>query len=246
MNLEIIDIIQEKIKRDNLQFNFFDNGSYSNYYVDTSLTFGVKIFLDEFKPKDEIKDITNKMNSLGISNKIYDVSEKFRFILMEHLNNYEKLSDSKIIENPNKKDKFYLKKVLHHWVKMSEHEISHFDIYAKNVLVNNSNNDVKIIDFDEYKVGNKYILMEYLQDDRFGNFLLHSLLKGESLSDLENDYIRKLLDKREEVFKELVVKDRVLLGTHTIKNKITKILDSTIDSIVAEIIEDVKNYLSKF
>lgn len=89
---------------------------------------------------------------------------------------------------------------------MSEHEISHFDIYAKNVLVNNSNNDVKIIDFDEYKVGNKYILMEYLQDDRFGNFLLHSLLKGESLSDLENDYIRKLLDKREEVLKNWLSK----------------------------------------
>ena len=232
MNFEIISIIQEIIKKENLQFTFFDKG----YYVDTSLNFGVKILLNDFKPRGGIKNITNQMNLLGISNKIYEVSEKLKFILMEHLDGYKKISKLKIIEYPSTKDKFYLKKVLRHWVKMSEIEISHFDIYAQNVLVNHSNGDVKLIDFDEYKIGNKYILMEYLQDDRFGNFLLHSLLRGEPLEDLEQENFKKLLLKREEIFNELIVKDRILLGNNTIKNKIIKISQSTADSVVSEIL----------
>jgi len=246
MNTETMNIIQEILKKDNLQFTFFDSGSSSNYYLESSLNYGVKVFLEDFKPRRGIMDVTNRMNLLGISNKIYEVSEEFKFILMEHLNGYRKICDAKIIKFPSKRDKLFLKKVLKYWVIMSEIGVSHFDVYAQNVLINDSNDDVKLIDFDEYKIGNKYILMEYLQDDRFGNFLLHSLQKGESLEDFEDKHVAKLLEKREEIFKDLIVKDRVQLGNNTFKNKIENISQSTIDSVVKEILEDIKYYLSLF
>lgn len=247
MNSEIIDIIQQILKKDNLEFVFAEKGSCSNYYVDSSLSFGVKVFLEKFIPRDGIKDVTNKMYSLGISNKIYEVSNEFRFILMEHLNGYQKISDSKIIKNPNQQDKIYLKKVLQHWIKMSENSISHFDIYSENVLVNRSTGDVKLIDFDEYKIGNKYVLMEYLKDYTFGDLLLHSLLQGEeSLPELKEKNFKNLLSKREEIFKEFIVKDKCLLGRTTIKNKILKLSESTVDSTLKEILTDIKNCFIDF
>lgn len=247
MNLEIIGIIQQILKKDNLKFIFAEKGSCSNYYVDSSSHFGVKVFLEEFIPREGIKDITNKMHSLGISNKIYEVSNEFRFTLMEHLDGYKKISDLKIIKNPNQQDKIYLKKVLQYWVKMSECGISHFDIYSENILVNRLTDDVKLIDFDEYKIGNEYVLMEYLKDYTFGDFLLQSFLQGEeSLPDLKEKNFQNLLSKREEIFKEFIIKDKCLLGRNTIKNKILKLSKSTVDSTLKEILADIKNCFTDF
>jgi predicted Ser/Thr protein kinase len=246
MNCHIVEIVQEILQKSKIEFYSAAEGTFSKYYVDTSLNFGVKVFFNGFEPRDEIKEITNKAHSLGIANKIYEVSKKFKFILMENLNGYEKISNSKIIKKPSNKDNFYLKKVLKYWVKLSEIQISHFDIYSYNVLVNHSNGDVKLIDFDEYKLGNRNVLIEYLIGSRFMDFLFYPLLDGECADDFKKEKFENVLVEREKLFSELITKNKFQIGRNTVENKIMQIPQSDIDSIVNQILGDIKDCFIEF